>query len=36
MIYLYDKAIVDKFRTIFADSRITVQPPENAIRYVAQ
>jgi hypothetical protein len=36
MIYLYDEAIVNKFRTIFDDSRITVQPPENAIRYVAQ
>ena len=36
MIYLYDNAIVDKFRSLFKDSRITVQPPENAIRYVAQ
>ena len=36
MIYLYDEAIVNKFRTIFDDTRITVQPPENAIRYVAQ
>ena len=36
MIYLYDEAITNKFRTIFRDSRITVQPPDNAIRYVAQ
>lgn len=36
LIYLYDNAIVDKFRSLFKDSRITVQPPENAIRYVAQ
>ena len=36
MIYLYDNAIVDKFKSLFQDSRITVQPPENAIRYVAQ
>lgn len=36
MIYLYDRAVVDKFREIFRDPRITVQPPENAIRYTAQ
>jgi hypothetical protein len=36
VIYLYDNAIVDKFRALFGTDKITVQPPENAIRYVAQ
>ena len=36
MLYLYDQVIVDKFKKLFNDSRITIQPPENAIRYVAQ
>lgn len=36
MLHLYDDAIVEKFRQLFNDKRITVQPPENAIRYIAQ
>lgn len=36
MIYLYDEAITNKFKSLFQDSRITVQLAENAIRYVAQ
>ena len=36
MLHLYDDAIVNKFRKLFKDSRITIQPPENAIRYAAQ
>lgn len=36
MLYLYDEAIVNKFKQLFKDSRITIQPPENAIRYAAQ
>ena len=36
MLYLYDKVIVEKFKKLFNDNRITIQPPENAIRYVAQ
>lgn len=36
MLYLYDKVIVDKFKKLFNDDRITIQPPENAIRYTAQ
>ena len=36
MLYLYDTVIVDKFKKLFNDSRITIQPPENAIRYAAQ
>lgn len=36
MLYLYDEAIVDRFREIFQDPRISIQPPENAIRFVSQ
>lgn len=36
MLYLYDEVVVDKFTKLFKDSRITIQPPENAIRYAAQ
>ena len=36
MLYLYDKVIVDKFKKLFNDNRISIQPPENAIRYTAQ
>lgn len=36
MIQIYDEAIVKKFQHLFNDTRITIQPPENAIRYTAQ
>lgn len=32
----YDDAIVSRFRSIFNDSTISILPPENAIRYIAQ
>lgn len=32
----YDDAIVQKFREIFNDSTISILPPENAIRHIAQ
>lgn len=33
---LYDDAIISKFRSLFTDTTLSILPPENAIRFLAQ